>query len=685
MLDGEAAAAHCPTAWRAQHLRLGIALGLGLGLVSQVAVAALAPRTHLRELSLGQRAAGVLFTAAGYALLGLVLGALSAGLLRWSRGRWLGAAVTAAAMTALFACHATGVVVRVLSGSWVTTGAIEFALASPDHFMHAATASYLRYGAALLGACAVFAALVAVALVRGGRAAAGPRAGARLTRVGWGLGGVMALGLVPLPRATFFEGVRRATPELALLSSIDRGGGLAVQPARDGVSGAPRPAPAAGPPRAAAALWRRAVQGARGDRPNVLLLTLESVPAGHLGYAGYARPVTPNLDRLAAHSLRMRRAYTSATHSNYAQMAILSSLFPRRGRELDMYERLDYPRFLFHDLFHELGYRTATISSQDESWQGMRRFEDTGTPTFFRDARDATGPRIDIGAELAVPDQVTADLAVGWIGGAPRPAGAPGARPWALYVNLQLTHFPYQLPDGARARWAPADPSGEWNFLRWPEDQREVVLNRYDNALAYVDAQVGRIERWLRETGQLGRTLWVITADHGESFHEHGVVTHGKTLREPEARVPLLLHWPDRVEPGDVHEPVSSLDVMPTIAELIGIPPHPSFQGTSFAPGGPAAARAGVFMNMQGFNFAEGLVCWPYKLTVDRMSGQVELYDLDRDPGELDDRSERDPSVTARLAEVLAAQMEAQEAYHHPAGAARAERFAPRLLACPAL
>ena len=212
-----------------------------------------------------------------------------------------------------------------------------------------------------------------------------------------------------------------------------------------------------------------------------------------------------------------------------------------------------------------------------------------------------------------------------------------------------------------------------------------MVLNRYDNALAYVDAQVGRIERWLRETGQLGRTLWVITADHGESFHEHGVVTHGKTLREPEARVPLLLHWPDRVEPGDVHEPVSSLDVMPTIAELIGIPPHPSFQGTSFAPGGPAAARAGVFMNMQGFNFAEGLVCWPYKLTVDRMSGQVELYDLDRDPGELDDRSERDPSVTARLAEVLAAQMEAQEAYHHPAGAARAERFAPRLLACPAL
>jgi hypothetical protein len=84
-------------------------------------------------------------------------------------------------------------------------------------------------------------------------------------------------------------------------------------------------------------------------------------------------------------------------------MAILSSLFPRRGTMLDQYGRLDYPRFLSHDLFHQLGYRTATISSQDETWQGMRRFEDTGTPTLFVHAPDYTGQHIDTGTERSCP------------------------------------------------------------------------------------------------------------------------------------------------------------------------------------------------------------------------------------------------------------------------------------------
>src|SRR5690606_4975372 len=118
-----------------------------------------------------------------------------------------------------------------------------------------------------------------------------------------------------------------------------------------------------------------------------LLVMLESVATGFVGYLGSDLGVTPNLDSLAESGLVMTRAWSTATHSNYAQMAVLSSLVPRRGLGLDTYETLHYPRVLLHDVFSKLGYAPATISSQDESWQGMHRFQDTGTPHWFADAR----------------------------------------------------------------------------------------------------------------------------------------------------------------------------------------------------------------------------------------------------------------------------------------------------------
>src|SRR5690606_4479216 len=141
--------------------------------------------------------------------------------------------------------------------------------------------------------------------------------------------------------------------------------------------------------------------------PNVVLLMLESVGVNHLGYMGYERSVTPELDRIAARSRRYRNARSTASHSNYAQMAVLSSLFPRRFSGFDAYTRLDYPRFLWHDFLTAFGYRTVTHSSQDETWQGMLRFQSTGTPTEYHHARTYDGKRIRMGSEKIVPDEVT--------------------------------------------------------------------------------------------------------------------------------------------------------------------------------------------------------------------------------------------------------------------------------------
>lgn len=424
------------------------------------------------------------------------------------------------------------------------------------------------------------------------------------------------------------------------------------------------------------AIWESASPHLEGPRPNILLIMLESVGLQHLGYEGYGRGVTPNLDRLAASSVRFREARTTATHSNYAQMAVLSSLFPRRYSGLDTYRRLDYPRVLWHDFLSVLGYSTATYSSQDESWQGMLRFQQTATKTEFHDAGTYTGKRMRQGAELVVPDDVTATGLIQWMG---KQTG-----PWASYVNFQSTHFPYRVPDGTVRKFRPDMPTrGQFRYLKYPRADLPIVLNRYDNALAFVDAQIGRILNALESTGRDKDTIVVVTSDHGELFFEHGLVTHGRTLFDEELRVPLLIRYPTQLPPSDMTQPVSTLDILPTIAELLDVPAHPAFQGQSVFSAEDNSERP-IFMNIQGMKAADGVICGGLKFINDRTESTWELYDLVGDPQEKHNLVESHFPQAEALHDLLRSNMNAQMQYYSPRkNDLRRKFYAPRYANCP--
>jgi arylsulfatase A-like enzyme len=239
------------------------------------------------------------------------------------------------------------------------------------------------------------------------------------------------------------------------------------------------------------------------------------------------------------------------------------------------------------------------------------------------------------------------------------------------------------LPEGFSGAYQPADPNaGTFGFLAYPKRDRELALNRYDNALRYVDAQVGRIRDALERRGQLDDTLWVISADHGELFHEHGHVTHGKTLYDREARVPLLLHWPSQLAAADSQVAVSTLDIMPTVLELLRLPPHPAYQGRSFANlRRRAADPSGIYLSLQGLRYGDAVVCWPWKLIHESSHGRLLLYDLEHDPAEQHDLMRREHPRARPLAELLLTQVTRQLAYHADAEAQRTH-FAPALLPC---
>jgi arylsulfatase A-like enzyme len=280
--------------------------------------------------------------------------------------------------------------------------------------------------------------------------------------------------------------------------------------------------------------------------------------------------------------------------------------------------------------------------------------------------------------EKTGPDEDTTDVALDWLSGYREV-------PWALYLNFQATHFPYTLKEGAERPWRPDEPTkSTFGYLGYPEGERDVVINRYDNALRYVDEQLGRVVDYLQAAGELDDTLIIVTADHGEMFFEKGLVTHGKTLFEVEARVPIIMHWPAGIDPSRRDEPVSNLDILPTVADLLGFPAHPSWQGRSFLE--PTGERRPIYMNIQGLRFADGIVCWPYKLILERTSKRQHLFDLSRDPDEQHDLIEDEPEIAARLADTLTKQLLAQLDYHREdALPLRQRRYQPRLRACPDL
>lgn len=420
------------------------------------------------------------------------------------------------------------------------------------------------------------------------------------------------------------------------------------------------------------------------EAPNLLAIMLESVPITRMGYAGYARKITPNIDRLADRSWNFRRAWSSSSQSNYSQPSALSSQLPIRSYRLDTYQDISYPVVFMHEFFKDLGYETGVISSQNEEWMGMKRFLlSSERPDTYLHSPDHPGPHIGVGSVANLADHVTAGLVEEWV-----TTRAGKSKPWSLYVNFQRTHFPYDPAPGVKDRFQPSEVQGAFNYFYYPRAELQTAINRYDNALEYVDVQVGRVLDALARSGQLENTLVVLTSDHGEHFYERGYVTHGKSISEGETRVPLLLSWPAKLNAQDMLEPASNLDILPTVASLIGAQPEEIWQGRSLMPEHQGAkSKPGVFIRLQGIKHYDGIVCWPWKLSYSRADRSYELYQLSDDPEEKRNLVKQREVLAGVLAKILFTQVRAQLSYYRSTRDSKpgdtAPQGPPALMHCP--
>lgn len=281
---------------------------------------------------------------------------------------------------------------------------------------------------------------------------------------------------------------------------------------------------------------------------NVFLITVDTLRADQ-PWAGYDKIETPNLSRLAARSVVYTRAYSVAHLTTLSLNGLLASRYPSGlPRTMCIFGRFD--------IEHSLAPTLQSADIQTFAAHGHALFAGDVAPSVgFDEWRLVSGAAGRQQTNGAVTGADTANLVVQYIENE-RPKSRLFA--WAHFVD---PHDSYVAHD---------------DFPPASKKPRSL----YDSEVAYTDSVIGKVLDTIERSGMAQSTAIVVTADHGESFGEHGSMRHGFTLYEEEIRVPLMVHIPG-VEHRTIDVPRSGIDVAPTIVDLFGIEPPTPWDGHS--------------------------------------------------------------------------------------------------------
>lgn len=363
------------------------------------------------------------------------------------------------------------------------------------------------------------------------------------------------------------------------------------------------------------------------QRPNVVLISIDTLRADRLGCYGATGAETPAIDALARQGTLFRRAYSPLPLTLPAHATMLTGLEPPAHGLVDnglTAAELGAPTLA--ERLQAAGYDTAAFVAAFVLNRvfGLDRgfiLYDDGPPAetelrgLFHGVADA---------------RERLDAALAWL-------ARPRQRPFFLFLHLYDVHAPHVVP-GPFARRFAARP--------------------YDGEVAYVDSQVRRLLDVLEARGLASATLVILTSDHGEGLGDHGEETHGIFVYDATLHVPLILRLPGRIPAGRVVEdPAGLADLAPTVLDLLGLPPsapsHGRAQLRSRAGGGRVLwAQSDYPARHYGWARLRSVRKGRWKY-ID--APRPELYDVSRDPAEARDVASEQPAVVAQMASVLAA------------------------------
>lgn len=401
------------------------------------------------------------------------------------------------------------------------------------------------------------------------------------------------------------------------------------------------------PPRPAGGVAELAQLRERRDL-NVVFLLIDALRSDRLGVAGYPRPVSPNLDSLASGGVRFTQTRAQSSWTKPSMASLLTSTSPSSNRNRRWEDVLPDAATLPAEIFHAAGIRTLGLYRNQWMAPGFgfgQGFDSYYVPAVLKDASGMRRNSPSVGEGLQGSD---ADLTLA----AKQFLQSYGRERFFLYLHYMDVH---QYKSDAES---PTFGTSHSDF--------------YDSAISWVDRNVGELVAELERLDLARRTLIVVTSDHGEEFGEHGGEGHGRTLYHEVTDVPWILVLPFGLERSLVIEtPVASLDVVPTVLDLVGLPQLPEAEGVSALPLIDAALRGAAPPAGSGRPvFAELDRSWEKRDSgPDRIASvadgserlirtlaapaRVELFDLSSDPLEQTNLAEASPAARDRLLGLL--------------------------------
>jgi arylsulfatase A-like enzyme len=351
---------------------------------------------------------------------------------------------------------------------------------------------------------------------------------------------------------------------------------------------------------------------------NVLLITIDTTRADHLGMYGYKRPTSPTLDAIAAQGTVFEAGWAHAPSTRYSMPAILTGRLPLDvfyNYAIEGWPGLAPKATTLCEALAPLGFITGAITNY---WYFDRsRGMDQGCAEYDNENARLHNAVAGAGFEQTKgsSSREQTDKAIGFV-------ERHAAQKWFLWVHYYDPHYSYEPHPG----------------VSFGID-REAL---YDGEIRFTDSQIARLVDTLRARGLYDKTIVVITGDHGEGFDEHNIKLHGFDLYSPQTKVPFVIRVPG-LPARRSKTPAGHVDIMPTLVNLAGGQPSPDMMGRSLVTTLAGADQPGVVFQQLAFEnnneHRGGVDARCHVIYHVSPETAWEVYRVDRDPLETEDLS----------------------------------------------
>ncbi len=396
-------------------------------------------------------------------------------------------------------------------------------------------------------------------------------------------------------------------------------------------------------------------------KPDFCVILVDSLRADHLGCYGYERDTSPAVDAFAAGAVRFDQAIASGSWTQPSIMSMMTSV------PADVHQRIHWGRphstnvVTLAETLQKAGYQTVGLVANPMTNRkyGFARGFDFYDDYSLTGAPDATTG--DIARQTAQGAKLTR-LAQDWVEKRRDPE-----KPLFLFVLYIDVHWDYLPPPPFNRMFAPdpvPPPRDIWNLGRKsvPEAARKRSVAAYDGEMRYTDGCISNLLATIDASPRGKDTVVVFCSDHGESFWERGVASHGNALHEEELRVPLVI----RPAPGDapapgrvVPEQVGLIDLAPTLADLAGVPAPTNWVGRSLSPALRGETLPEVPIVLDNRIADDGAILRGVRTSRWKVIAgpphdhPTELYDLRADPAETNDLLRTDFPIPPEVADLI--------------------------------